>query len=169
MHINDTVCPPAFSNGEVEPVWFVLVLLLFVCFIFLYLFFFASAVCLCYFSSFLLFCFFVVCFFFVLRCLLFFSLILFDLHYGWYYDLYKHSRVYILCCHYNTSERGKTLSYNGLRQLRLISFQWTSESESCLWISDVEFHCKLFAFCIECCQNFWPMKSWSVYSIQPTW
>ena len=145
------------------------------CFIVVCLFYFSLFVFLCFCCLFVLFFFvsFILlfcCFFlFVLLCLLFFSLILFDLHYEWYYDLYKHSRVYILCCHYNTSERGKTVNYNGLRQLRLISFQWTSESESCLWISDVEFHCKVFAFCIECCQNFWPMKSWSVYSIQPTW
>ena len=138
------------------------VLFFFICFSLLLLFVCAIFLCFFYFA-------FLFLFFFVLLCLLFFSLVLFDLHYGWYYDLYKHSRIYILCCHYNTSERGKTLSYNGLRQLRLISFQWTSESESCLWISDVEFHCKVFAFCIECCQNFWPMKSWSVYSIQPTW
>ena len=44
------------------------------------------------------------------------------------------SRVEILCCYYNTGELGKTLGYKGLRQLRLISFQWTSGSEAGLWI-----------------------------------
>ena len=52
------------------------------------------------------------------------------------------------CCYYNTSELGKTLSYKGLRQLRLISFQWTSEFDAGLWISDLDFHCKVFAFYI---------------------
>ena len=35
---------------------------------------------------------------------------------------------------------------NGLRQLRLVSFQWTSESDAGLWISDLDFYCKLLRF-----------------------
>ena len=42
----------------------------------------------------------------------------------------------------------------GLRQLRFISFQCTSESEAGLWVSDLDFHCNVFAFCICYCQNF---------------
>ena len=57
--------------------------------------------------------------------------------------------------YFNTSELGKTLNYMGLRPLRLISFQWSSGSESILWISDSDFHCKFFVFCILYCQNFW--------------
>ena len=30
--------------------------------------------------------------------------------------------------------------------MRLISFQWTSESEVGLWISDLDFHCKVLRF-----------------------
>ena len=35
---------------------------------------------------------------------------------------------------------------NGLRQLILVSFQWTSESDAGLWISDLDFYCKLLRF-----------------------
>ena len=42
---------------------------------------------------------------------------------GQQHDFYRYSRVQILCCYYSTNELGKTLSYKGLRQLRLISFQ----------------------------------------------
>ena len=52
-----------------------------------------------------------------------------------------------------------SLSYTGLNQLRLISFQWTSEPEAGLWISDLDFHCKPFAFCLLYCQNFWSRMS----------
>ena len=61
---------------------------------------------------------------------------------------------------------GKTLSYMGLRQWRLINFQWTSEPEAGLWISESDFHCKVFVFCdILHCQIFWPWMSWSISSI----
>ena len=49
----------------------------------------------------------------------------------------------------NTSESGKTLSYKGLRQLRLISYQWLSESDAGLWISDFDlqdFHVMFLRF-----------------------
>ena len=42
---------------------------------------------------------------------------------GQQHDFYRNSRVQILCCCYNASELRKTLSFKGLRQLRLISFQ----------------------------------------------
>ena len=60
----------------------------------------------------------------------------------------KYSRVQILCCCHITSGLGKTLSYKLPREWRLISFQWTSKFEAGLWISDLDFHCKVFAFCI---------------------
>ena len=47
-------------------------------------------------------------------------------------------------------------------QCRLISFQWTSESDTGLWISDLDYPIKVFAFCILYCQNFWPKVFWSV-------
>ena len=75
----------------------------------------------------------------------------------------------LISCYYNTSELGKrSLSYRGLRQLRLITFQWTSESEVGQWISDLDFYWKVFAFCILYCQNFWPRVSCSLQLIQPT-
>ena len=43
--------------------------------------------------------------------------------------------------HYNISGRGEILSYNGLRQMGLISLQWDLKSETCQGISDLEFHC----------------------------
>ena len=51
----------------------------------------------------------------------------------------------------------------------MISFQWISESEVGLWISDLDFHCKVLAFCILYCQNFWPRMSWRVSLIQRIW
>ena len=64
------------------------------------------------------------------------------------HDFYNYSRVYILCYYYNTNEPGKTLRYKGLRQFRLISFQWTSQSETGLWISNLDFYYLCFVFYI---------------------
>ena len=38
--------------------------------------------------------------------------------------------------HYNISGRGKIISYNGLKQVGLISLQWNLKSETCQGISD---------------------------------
>ena len=38
--------------------------------------------------------------------------------------------------HYNISGRGEILSYNGLRQMELISLEWDLKSEICQEISD---------------------------------
>ena len=51
----------------------------------------------------------------------------------------------------------------------MISFQWTSKSDANLWISDLDFECTAFAFCILYCQNFWPRMFWSVYSVNPAY
>ena len=56
----------------------------------------------------------------------------------------------MLCCYFNTSELGKILRYKGLRQLRLISFQWTSDSEQVCGFQSWIFIAKFlrFVFCI---------------------
>ena len=51
----------------------------------------------------------------------------------------------------------------------MISFQLTSESEAGLWILDLDFHCKVFAFCILYCHDFWPRISWSIYIVNLTY
>ena len=77
-------------------------------------------------------------------------------------------RVQILCCYYVTSELGEILSYKGLGQLTLISFRWTSQSNAGLWISDLDFHCNVFAFCILYCQNFSPNMFWGLSNLLDT-
>ena len=41
---------------------------------------------------------------------------------------------------------GKPLTI-GIKTVDKISFQWTSESEAGLWISELDFHCQVFPFC----------------------
>ena len=90
------------------------------------------------------------------------------LHLFWGYDFYSYFRVQILCCYYVTSELGEILSYKGLGQLTLISFRWTSQSNAGLWISDLDFHCNVFAFCILYCQNFSPNMFWGLSNLLDT-
>ena len=53
--------------------------------------------------------------------------------------------------YYNSYWHGKILSYNGLRQIILISFQWDLKSETCLMISKLDFHWGFFCLGVLCC------------------
>ena len=105
----------SISTSDVNRYYYILSLFLFVLLLFVFLFYF----------SLLLFVFF---FSFIFQ--------------GQQHDFYKYIRIWILCCYYNVNELEKTLIYNELRQLRLISSQLTSESEAGLWI----FFCRFLRF-----------------------
>ena len=60
-------------------------------------------------------------------------------------EFYNYSRVQILCCYCSASELGKTISYNGIKQLRLISFH---QSLGLKWFVDFRLRFLLLNFCV---------------------
>ena len=67
--------------------------------------------------------------------------------------------------HFNTSGLGKTLSYNKLKQMRLISLWWATNSGAYMRIPELRFHRWIFLFMLPC---FKP-GILSGLPIQPTW
>ena len=60
---------------------------------------------------------------------------------GWYFLFSSGWKRWNQFYHYNITGRGEILSYNGLRQMGLISLQWDLKSETCQGISELELHC----------------------------
>ena len=94
-------------------------------------------------SCYMLFLFLFVCFIFLFLSFVWF----FYFFLGIVTYFYRYSRLQILICYYNTSELGKTLSYEGLKHLRLAFNKPLSLKQVCefqTWIFIASFLCFVF-------------------------
>ena len=58
-----------------------------------------------------------------------------------------------------TRKLGKTLSYKARRQQELDHLSMKVQFEADLWIFDLKFNCRIFAFYMLFCQNFYIVRN----------